>query len=905
MDRSEDNPVEQLLRHARAVDSPAERTATVSVASRFARRVAEWRDCALALAPDIQNIEHPEFRRAALEAAAGIPLMSVRSKLRAIADAPNDPDREWMAQVLAEAADPSRIDDLLRRVPLDRGASFRLLAAMPLESYVGVDAIPELPVDAEPYAELWRAIALARFGEFGPLDSLLTRPIELPPLLTDEWHVLQGGLAKLRPIPVAMREHLVKMLASDDRLSAFGSEIAFALTWIDRPPGRDERSHIYTLSFDVNAELNALIQESDSKRRLTILNRLGWAAAISPQPPIEDEDADAVPQSDPFGRFLMEETPVAAAAATVQDNRVVNVQNWYEDLRRDTFVAGAKNMLRCWIGLPEPEHAAGTTRIRNEPIPPQGLKLDVQLMYNGVCVDRNEIRLPPGRTARSEDCDLTLQLDPDTRTVTAHIAFLYKGRIFELMQVEGVAVPVNEKPDPNLRLTASLDVSRRQTLDLPGANEWQSAWVVSDPSDPGKTTAQALVFGEITGALELPDGSAAVKVLYQRIFALETLLVRRNARRKPAQAAEQSIAADPAQSPAAGAQLPETSQMLDANDEDVRELFITMARHGALLYNQLNEQGYGKLGERIQVTTIGTRSEVPIEFVYDRGHPVKDATFCDSWYEALMSDASQCPTCHAKELTAQERGYANKVCPLGFWALQKILERHAPISLTKDPAHAINAAAPTTRVASLPRIKSAVFASSDLVPEDERNTTYDALKKATSYALLARNWPEWLKHVDNHPPLLLVMPHHGVSKDGIDFLQIGSADLEEQLGQLSRSQLTLEYINPGRQVPGPIVVMLGCSTGVGTAEGFGALTRRIHQQQAAIVVGTLAEVLGRHAAPVARELVDQLTQQNDGSRDFGFIMRRVRRRMLARGYLMALNLVAFGDAEWRLAGKAG
>ena len=29
-------------------------------------------------------------------------------------------------------------------------------------------------------------------------------------------------------------------------------------------------------------------------------------------------------------------------------------------------------------------------------------------------------------------------------------------------------------------------------------------------------------------------------------------------------------------------------------------------------------------------------------------------------------------------------------------------------------------------------------------------------------------------------------------------------------------------------------------------------------------------------------------------------MLRVRRRMLARGYLMAMCLVALGDAEWRL-----
>ena len=30
-------------------------------------------------------------------------------------------------------------------------------------------------------------------------------------------------------------------------------------------------------------------------------------------------------------------------------------------------------------------------------------------------------------------------------------------------------------------------------------------------------------------------------------------------------------------------------------------------------------------------------------------------------------------------------------------------------------------------------------------------------------------------------------------------------------------------------------------------------------------------------------------------------MRRARRRMLASGYLMAMGVVALGDAEWRLA----
>ena len=79
------------------------------------------------------------------------------------------------------------------------------------------------------------------------------------------------------------------------------------------------------------------------------------------------------------------------------------------------------------------------------------------------------------------------------------------------------------------------------------------------------------------------------------------------------------------------------------------------------------------------------------------------------------------------------------------------------------------------------------------------------------------------------------------------------------------------------------------------------LTRRVQQQRASIVLGTLAKVLGRHTAPVAQELVRQLAAVRDGQTDFGTLMRRVRRRMLGQGYLMALCLVVLGDAQWRLA----
>ena len=97
-----------------------------------------------------------------------------------------------------------------------------------------------------------------------------------------------------------------------------------------------------------------------------------------------------------------------------------------------------------------------------------------------------------------------------------------------------------------------------------------------------------------------------------------------------------------------------------------------------------------------------------------------------------------------------------------------------------------------------------------------------------------------------------------------------------------------------------MVLLLGCRTDAPTDLGYVGLARCFQQLPVSIILGTLAQVLGRHAAPVAREMVAQLASVDDPDTDFGTIMRRVRRRMLARGYLMALCLVALGDAEWRL-----
>lgn len=215
------------------------------------------------------------------------------------------------------------------------------------------------------------------------------------------------------------------------------------------------------------------------------------------------------------------------------------------------------------------------------------------------------------------------------------------------------------------------------------------------------------------------------------------------------------------------------------------------------------------------------------------------------------------------------------------------------------PGGAANASAPRPERRSLPPIESAVFASSDKVPEDERTATWTTIHERIGNATLAHDWDEWYEAVKQHPRLLIALPHHD-EENLEDFLEIGDETLGRDLVRLRRGQIRPEYVNPDGRDPGPILLLLGCRTGAESELGYVQLVREFQKLKTAIVLGTLAQILGRHAAPLARELVTQLLEVNDPDADFGTLMRRVRRRMLARGYLLALCLVALGDAEWRL-----
>ena len=604
-------------------------------------------------------------------------------------------------------------------------------------------------------------------------------------------------------------------------------------------------------------------------------------ATASPGDPEPEND---LPRDLPRSFPSADETDFEESSApqTENDERRVNAHIRFEGKNRKTFVRGAENFVRCWIGLPEAGVASSNENIPSTSIPEDGLPLTVQILWRSES-DSSKIILPANRTARSGDCDLRLQIPDNARYISAELSFRYRGSVFEMIRLEADVLGKDEQEQDHHKLFLQVELQHREAIEIEDRKVVDSTIVWGEDKSsldkPGDTAPSALrIFGSGNPRhYDLSDADKTINWLNTELFITEASLVNKRAD-TPGDAGE---------------------DRLDDKDPDVIRILRTLAEHGTELYNQLTNADFEDPGERIQLINTEPKEYVPIEFVYDRGYPAGDAAICEDGIKAMISDADDCPTCKpAHQLTAAERDNVKTICPYGFWSLQKIIERRDPGNMPSNDDG--QPSVPRANRRSLPAIDRALFASSYRVPEEERDKTMEALSTSIADSAMALSWTDWKEKLrDGKPPLLLVLPHHHV-EDNQDFLEIGAKDLEKSDRLLARGRMTDLFVNPNEVDPGPIVILLGCRTAAGSETGYVQLARRFQHLSTSIVVGTLGKILGRHAAPVARELVAELVSVSNPEADFGTIMRQVRRRMLGKGYLMALCLVALGDAEWRL-----
>ena len=333
---------------------------------------------------------------------------------------------------------------------------------------------------------------------------------------------------------------------------------------------------------------------------------------------------------------------------------------------------------------------------------------------------------------------------------------------------------------------------------------------------------------------------------------------------------------------------------LDQGDNP--SLLVQLARVGADLYSklyldqlqQLTAGGLDVGNEAVtHVQVVSTRSDalVPIEFFYDYRPPDDGARVCPQHQQALVE--GRCPvSCEGRAEPAAH------VCPLGFWGLKKVIERHFYSAAVGKPdgAELVVQAEPTSQRERLQLRQGVLLAHSQEVSDEDVEPLLRLLNDAVGGTVgVAKDWDEWRQQVLAGPGLLLVFPHNEGSKQNVR-LEIGGSFLPTL-------RLPPDYVcAPGAGAP--LVFLLGCDT-AGTAEDYANHVRYFRQAGAAAVVSTIATVFGPHAVIVGEKIVKKLLTA-EGGELLGEIMRDAKREALRESVPMALCVVAFGDADWRL-----
>lgn len=339
------------------------------------------------------------------------------------------------------------------------------------------------------------------------------------------------------------------------------------------------------------------------------------------------------------------------------------------------------------------------------------------------------------------------------------------------------------------------------------------------------------------------------------------------------------------------------------------QLLRDMAIHGSNIYGAVmgSRSATDPLatGKRIQVISAREGDQLPIEFMYDHTAPTAPKVeVCPGSEQAL--ETGKCPqVCAAGE--KQDRF----VCPLGFWGLSRVIERHIHDQKYIKQMGGLDFALQPEPVRSrrqLNILKYGLLAASKRVDEELRGGAITHVKKSRiakvkkaldeathRNSVLVKTWEDWTLQIkEKSPPLLILLPHT-VEQSGTKVQMLEISDKQ----RLSLVGLSDSYIC-GREKSPPVVLLMGCDTDAPPIS-YQSFPIKFRKSGAAIVISTGATILGPHAAPVTEELLRELAALvGTKTKSFGEVMLDVRRRMLARGYPMTLCLTAYGDTDWVL-----
>lgn len=541
--------------------------------------------------------------------------------------------------------------------------------------------------------------------------------------------------------------------------------------------------------------------------------------------------------------------------------RVMAPQGEGEDHPAEALQPAQSYRAEVSIGPQAPEHLALDEQfpdLSDQPPDGDGHLLQVVFFAPRLMSEpqSGEIRLPP--MGSSSTCGFYFHTREGVDSLEARITVLHRNRVLQTGVLRG-------RIDGRSALTFELDAVARTHLQvLSERSHFDGALVVND-TDDGESVVTAMA-ETIAARIKLGDGT---------VNQLTTVL--------------NSQLSDIAEKP---------EDYRTLRDEGNVRLLRDLARRGSLFHEQLAKHSI--IGPRfhgqgpVQVVSARPDAFLPIELAYRFPLPGKHAPLCAHAEGGL--EAGSCPE------PCKEGGTADRVCPLGFWSTSRVIERHEHrpqhTGLTSD--HELRCEPLGSRTA-LVRPSAAVMAASPIASKAEPDTVtklHAALAEVfPGKAYQAHSWAEWVEHVarPDRPMLLVLLPHHSQGNHAVELLELMDKDTLESFDVGEEHVVGKPRVTP----PHPVVFLLGCETQLARV-AFESFVARFRNHGAAIVVSTIATVLGRDAGPVAAELARELLTGGKGEGAFGERLLRARRRLLLQGRVMVLSLTAYGDADWKL-----
>ena len=334
------------------------------------------------------------------------------------------------------------------------------------------------------------------------------------------------------------------------------------------------------------------------------------------------------------------------------------------------------------------------------------------------------------------------------------------------------------------------------------------------------------------------------------------------------------------------------------DSEATRKLFFFLATQGSLLFKEILDGASESLKPRlreartVQIVAAKRGDVLPFELAYTFAAPKKTAQICKHGIDALAGGLDRCPG-------GCENGNADVICPLGFWGLSRVIERQSDglLPLGGTGADFGIRLTPGTR-RRLEILKSAVFAASSRVDKEVAGSS-EVVRKALvettrEHTKTAQSWDAWVEDVKTSPSLLALLVHAERDKDAdVQAIEIGEEDM------LLVSQVSDAHVRVDPAVR-PVVLLVGCRTSLSEVE-FQQFPVQFQRSGAALVLGTVATVLGRRAGPVAARLIRTIAELTaKGDVPFGEALLATKRKLVSEGELMAMCLCAHGDADWIL-----